>query len=71
MVCLGISNGSTPLGSLEQLQQLAKIQSKSHFWMLKGKKGAPVSQNPEQKPFLDAKGEKRCSSSGAIAEAKI
>ena len=26
-----------------------------------------VSQNREQKPFLDAKGEKRCSSSGAIA----
>ena len=30
-----------------------------------------VSQNREQKPFLDVKGEKRCSSSGAIAGAKI
>ena len=30
-----------------------------------------VSQNREQKPFLDAKGEKMCSSSGAIAGAKI
>ena len=30
-----------------------------------------VSQNREQKPFLDAKGEKRCSNSGAIAGAKI
>ena len=30
-----------------------------------------VSQNREQKPFLDAKGEKRCSSSIAIAGAKI
>ena len=30
-----------------------------------------VSQNREQKPFLDAKGKKRCSSSGVIAGAKI
>ena len=30
-----------------------------------------VSQNREQKPFLDAKGEKMCSSSGAITGAKI
>ena len=30
-----------------------------------------VSQNRKQKPFLDAKGEKRCSSSGAIAGTKI
>ena len=30
-----------------------------------------VSQKREQKPFLDAKGEKMCSSSGAIAGAKI
>ena len=30
-----------------------------------------ISQNHEQKPFLDAKGEKRCSSNGAIAGVKI
>ena len=30
------------LNTLEQLQQLAKTGSKSHFWMLKGKKGAPA-----------------------------
>ena len=30
-----------------------------------------VSQNREQKPFLDAKREKRCSSNGAITGAKI
>ena len=30
-----------------------------------------VSQNQEQKPLLDVKGEKRCSSSEVITEAKI
>ena len=30
-----------------------------------------VSQNREQKPFLDAKEEKKCSIIGAIARAKI
>ena len=30
-----------------------------------------ISQNQKQKPFLDTKGEKRCSISGAIAGAKI
>ena len=50
---------------------LAKTLAKSQkiiFWSQKNSfRATPaVSQNREQKSFLDAKGEKRCSSSGAI-----
>ena len=48
---------------------LCSIQNKSISNILRAT--SAVSQNREQKPFLDAKEEKRCSSSRAIAGAKI